>query len=182
MFSSERRRRLALLLLVAAFAVTAPACGGADSSAPASAPGGRPATTDVCALLTAEDVAQALGEPAGAPEPGMSMPGSGAAASMTACAFHAAGSPRTIGVTLWRSTDSRYTSAGLDGARATLRDVTGSAPEEISGLGQVAFWGGFQLHVVKDANTYVIVAPSGISDEVAARAAALGAARAILSR
>jgi hypothetical protein len=164
-------------------------CGGtdaepADDSNAGEAPteSAEPVAPDACALLTAEGVAEALGEPAGSPQPA-AVPdlGDDAEAVMAACTYPAAASPKSIGVTAWRATNGMYTAAGLDGARQTLQEVAGRPPEEITGLGELAFWGAGQLHVVKDANNYFIVAPAAFADDAAARSAALVAARRILT-
>jgi hypothetical protein len=100
---------------------------------------------------------------------------------MSACNYPSAQSPKSIGVTAWRAANGMYDSAALDGARQSLQEATGQAPEEIDGVGVVAFWGGGQLHVVKDGNNYFIVAPAGFGDDADALTVALTAAKRILA-
>lgn len=165
------------------------ACGGGDAevggeagTAGEPATAGLPVAADACALLTLEESTEALGEAAAPPQPGLNpAPGEGAAAVMSACNYPSAQSPKSIGVTAWRAANGMYSSAALDGARQSLQETTGQAPEEISDLGMVAFWGGGQLHVVKDGNNYFIVAPAGFAEDAAARTAATIAARRILA-
>ncbi len=164
------------------------ACGGGDAEVGGDAGGagepaaaGLPVAPDACALLTLEEASEALGEAAAAPQPGLNpAPAEGAAAVMSACNYPSAQSAKAIGVTAWRAANGMYSSAALDGARQSLREATGQPPREIPGMGVVAFWGGGQLHVVKDGNNYFILAPSAFGDDATALRAALAAAGPIL--
>jgi hypothetical protein len=143
-----------------------------------SMPGADPASAlGACDLLTADEVAAALGGTAGDPKAGA--PVSNATVRLTDCSWIDTASGRSITVILRRSESADNTAEAIAGIRAEL--AAAGPLEDVDGLADGAFWGSDQLHVFDDGRNYLTVSVSGFEGGDA-RTAARQVAKSALER
>jgi hypothetical protein len=151
-------------LLVAGTIIGASAgCGGspddqnanpaqADSAAPAAKAGENLAA---CSLLAPADVQAVIGV-AVRDSLALQMTQGQGGGSLSQCNYASADNPAVVSVMLNHSPGGQFGAVARDGARGTLTE-SGVAVEDVAGLGEMAFWGGGQLHVFVNATWYVVV-------------------------
>lgn len=132
-----------------------PADNAADEAAgtAASATG----TADACVLLPNTVVQEVLGE-AVSGNLALAVPGTGGALALSQCNYATATNPVAASLMLRRSTGGETAAAASTSVRQTLSE-SGVAVQEITGLAEIAFWGGNQLHVFAGDQWYLIILP-----------------------
>jgi hypothetical protein len=141
----------------------------------------REAATGACALATREQVQAALGEPVGEPQIVLNEPGTAETASVTQCRYQSTASTRSISI-MYRISPVQDNSD--DAIRSVRESVTidSIVPEDVSGVGDAAFWAANQMHVFVRGNRYAIVTVDGVEDPAAARLAATSVAQDIVEK
>lgn len=184
---------LAALFLVAGPLVAAGCGAGGDASANAAADSAamadttpspeaeREAATGACALATRENVQAALGEPVGEPELVLNEPGTAETASVSQCRYKSTTSARSISITYRVSPVQDNTGDAIRRVRESVT-IDSIVPEDVSGVGDAAFWAASQMHVFARGNRYAIVTVDGVRDEAAARLAATAIAQDVAAR
>ncbi len=159
------RHSAALLLL-------AVACGGEAPRPPADGnqPPQPPQSSDACAILPADQVTAIVGQPV-RDSLALSMPGGDGAAALSQCNYATEANPAAVSLMVRRGAEGQAALAASQGPRQTLVE-SGIPVEDVPGLGDLAFWGGNQLHVFTDAGWYLIVTPEPAGGLLQARALA----------
>jgi hypothetical protein len=171
----------AVLTLVLAL----PACRGDapprvdEDSAPSAETAPPPSPLDACAIITAAQVDEILGDTPGDPIVGMNQPGDDRLAQVSQCTWPAQDSERVLSVLIRRTPTDQNTPAAIEQVRETLR-TAGLTLEDADGPGDVTFWTGTELHVFRGQREYAIVELTGFEDRNAALAGARRAAEIIL--
>ncbi len=117
-----------------------------------------PKEIDACSYIDKSVVEKIFNAEMNEPKKGRSQKGDAKKASFSECSFTSA----EEGSRFYMSVYIRFTPF-KDEYHTTIQSVrssfkqSGIEIEDISGLGQVAFWGGNQLHVFKDDNYYIII-------------------------
>lgn len=170
---------------VLALAVALSGCGGDaaeridDDVAPSAETAPPPSPLDACAIISAAQVDEILGEAPGDPIVGMNQPGDDRLAQVSQCTWPAQDSERVLSVLIRRTPTDQNTPAAIEQVRETLR-TAGLTLEDADGPGDVTFWTGTELHVFRGQREYVIVGLTGFDDRAAALAGARRAAELIL--
>lgn len=156
---------VAFASLIALFIV---GCGRPNSSAAAAPVADRQtpsarmnARVDACALLAKEEAEQVLGVSIDPPINQVVSEGGADRAAISQCRYQSARSPgKMLAVFVRRSpvADNRPESV-----RDTLTQ-SGVPAEDVSGIGDHAFWAAEQLHVFSKDNLYLIVSVNGLAD------------------
>jgi len=160
-------------------------CGGSSSStesekapAPVLKQQEEPKVVSACSLLTAEEAAAILGEP-------VEKPSESATGSTVSNCNWMTGSSTSVGILLRRASSKAEAERVYQQAHQQSKSVSGVDPEDISGLGDKAYWAGGhinQLNVFKGNYWLIIMANKGNgADSLAAAKAVAGKALAKLS-
>ena len=121
---------------------------------------GAPEVPEACSVLSKEDVQNIVGEPVGDPEKGPNFP-KGTGVALSQCSYNSANGSKSMTLML------RISSAGDNNpgyAKQVIID-RGIKVEDVSGVGDVAFWSGMQLQAFKGKNIQVIVNVYGFENE-----------------
>ena len=171
--SSRHARRAALLISVLALAAS---CGGesadgGDTSAVAAAqPTAKAAPANACALLPAGEVGGVI-ERAVRDSLAMQTDGGAGGVTLSQCNYSTAQNPVEASLMLRRSDTGETLEQGSKSARETLTQ-SGATVQDVTDLGEPAFWGGNQLHVFTNDGWYLIVSVPGSGGLAVARALA----------
>jgi hypothetical protein len=138
-------------------------CGGTSDgsnaalpSSDSAAPSGKSAADlTACSLLTPADVEAVIGV-AVRDSLALQMPQGQGGGPLSQCNYASTDNPAVISLMLNRSPAGQFTSVARAGVRGSLTE-SGVSVEDVTGLGEVAFWGGGQLHVFVNSNWYFIV-------------------------
>jgi len=114
-----------------------------DSAAVASAIVASPA--DACALLPAAVVQEVVGVPV-RDSLALSMAGADGSVTLSQCNYATADNPAALAVMLRRNAEDVNPSIASQGVRQSLVESKVDV-QDVAGLGDIAFWGGNQLHV-----------------------------------
>ena len=157
-----------------ALLVLATACGGEAPRPPADG-ATPPATTaaaprDACAILPAAEVSAIIGQPV-RDSLALSMPGPGGAVTLSQCNYATATNPAAVSLMLRQGQEGQGVESASQGARQSLVE-SGVTVEDVAGLGDLAFWGGNQLHVLTDGGWHLVVTPEPAGGLAQARALA----------
>lgn len=121
----------------------------------------RPASTtafrSACQVLPAADVALVIDETV-RDSLALALPDRNAP-TVSQCNYSTERDLSAASFVLRRSAPGEGVDAAEHAARRTLMD-SGVKPEDVTGLGSVAIWGGNQLHVLIDTGWYLIVTPT----------------------
>jgi hypothetical protein len=138
------------------------ACGGGSADSNADAPlgdttaaSGTPGDLTACAALPPEDVQAVIGTAVRDSLALQLQVGQGGG-PLSQCNYASSDNPAIVSLMLNHSPGAQFTSVAQDGVRGTLTE-SGVTVEDVAGLGQVAFWGGGQLHVFANPTWYFIV-------------------------
>lgn len=114
---------------------------------------------EVCSILTKEDLASIVGEPIAEAKKGEFPPGH-PKIKVTQCTYKAVKGVKSLDVLIKES------SVDMDSAEATKKLMidTGSKIEDVSGVGDTAFWSGSQLHVFRGKNLSILVSVLGFQN------------------
>lgn len=159
-----------------ALLVLAAACGGeaprppAEDAAPGAAPVPAAQSRDACAILPAAQVAAIVGQQV-RDSLALSMTGPGGAVTLSQCNYATEANPAVASLMVRRGQEGQAAAAASQGPRQTLVE-SGIPVEDVPGLGDLAFWGGNQLHVFTDSGWYLIVTPEASGGLTQARALA----------
>lgn len=150
---------IAALFLAACGGDTTPDAGTDDPATPteAVAPTGGP--SDACALLPGDEVADVIGRPV-QDSLALQMGGGTGTVALSQCNYATEQNPAAFSLMLREMAEEESVEAGSASARQTLAEI-GVEVQEISSLGEAAFWGGNQLHVFTGNGWYLIVSTSG---------------------
>ncbi len=124
---------------------------------------------DACSFLEKEAVEKIFNLKMKEPKKGRTQKGDADKASFSECSFESDSSNAKIFLSVY----IRFTPF-KDEYHATIQNVRNSFKKSgievtnIEGLGEVAFWGGNQLHVFKGDNYYVIITLLGIKEQAEA--------------
>ena len=136
-------------------------------------------TVTACDLVTEDEGAAVLSEAVNDPVEQVISPGSAETAAMSMCTVQATATPgKTLSISFRRSPVSDYTP---DAVRQTLTD-SGVTAEDVTGVGDAAFWGASELHVFFGGNSYLGVNVRGLDDGPEALARAQEVAERALER
>ena len=132
-----------------------------------------PKEIDACSFVDKEEVERIFDIKMKEPRKGRSQKGDANKASFSECSFESDGE----GSKIFLSVYVRFTPF-KDEYHATIQNVRNSFKQsdieitDIEGIGEIAFWGGNQLHVFKGDNYYFIITLLGIreQDEAIAKA------------
>jgi hypothetical protein len=116
------------------------------------------APLSACELLPASEVTAVVGETV-RDSVAMQIPGGSGTTSLSQCNYASATNPVVASVLLRRAAPGETAAQGTAGARETLKQ-SGVTVEDIAGLGEVAFWGGNQLHVFTKNGWYLVATPT----------------------
>ena len=114
---------------------------------------------DVCAILTKEELTTIVGEPIAEAKKG-EFPAGHPKVKVTQCTYSATKGAKSLDV-LIKNSSRRGDSA--ESIKKLMID-TGSKIEDVSGVGDTAFWSGAQLHVFKGPNLSVLVSVMGFQN------------------
>ena len=121
---------------------------------------------DVCDLIEKEDIEKILNVKIKDPKKGRSQKGDLTKASFSECSFESDDESEKIFLSVYlRVTPSS------DEIHSTIQSVRNSFKQSnidvrnVEGVGDVAFWGGNQLHVFQDENNYLIITILGIKEQ-----------------
>jgi hypothetical protein len=158
-----RQVSLALAATVA-LAVALAGCGPSSGASQAAAPGPAPRAphaVEACALLTAADAQAALGEQE-VVEMTSFLSEAQKQKDPAQCGYNAGSDPsKIVRLEVRRAASPDAASSAFDSTRGLL---AGSAPQDVPGLGDAAFWVGgslAQLHVRKGATQLIITSQPG---------------------
>lgn len=132
-----------------------------------------------CSMLTQEEASAILGERVGVPRVEVVSSGSEQTAAVSQCTFNAAATPAKSFTILTRRSPKKDNDPA--GTRRNLNEVN-IPTREVSGVGDAAFWGSFQLHTFKDGNVYLVISVFGFPDEEQALEKAKAIAERTLTR
>ena len=130
---------------------------------------------DACALLTKVEVEAIAGRPMSKGAPPPAVPPASADVTFTQCSWPTADGDNPIGLAV------RISKKG-DGAPGYARQTaidSGFKVEDVSGLGDLAFWNGIQLQVFRGKDLQIVVNVMGHKD---GKAKAIQVARKALAR
>lgn len=130
-------------------------------------------------MLTQEEAGAILGEPVAAPKVEVVSSGSEKTAAVSQCTFTASATPAKSFTIMTRRSPQKDNNPAA--TRRTLNEVN-IPTREVSGVGDAAFWGSFQLHTFKDGNVYLVISVFGIPDEEQALEKAKEIAERVLTR
>jgi hypothetical protein len=132
---------------------------------------------DACLIFTKADAEALLGQPVKDGRHGiMESDGSGGTAIMSQCVYHTvADYGKSADLVIRKSPSSEKVSASIDTVRKTLKEMATAEPQNISGVGDTAFWapigqGAFhsiQLSVFRGTSIYLIISVKGFPDQQA---------------
>lgn len=100
---------------------------------------------DACALLPAVEVEQVIGVSV-RDSLALSMTGADGSVTLSQCNYATADNPAALAVMLRRNADDANPAIASQGVRQSLVESQVDV-QDVAGLGDVAFWGGNQLHV-----------------------------------
>lgn len=144
--------------LVGLAALVCGACGGNNDTGRETGVTADAATLAACDLLTADEIAQVLEAPVGAPHEQVISPPAPNRAGIAECTYVATDdSGQFVSVFLRRS-------AARDNDPATVRETvtsSGSTVTDVPDLGDAAFWDGAKLHVFSGGHTYFTIGVAG---------------------
>jgi len=147
----------------------APQSGGA--AAPSRQTGAGQVTLDACALLARADVEAVLGAPVKEPAHGMENEGDATTATISECHYDPGSESSTRSATVFvrRSPADDNSTGAITSVRDTVKEMAGTDPQAVAGIGDTAFWGGRRagLHVFKGPNWYLIISVDGFDDAIA---------------
>lgn len=135
------------LFLTSALAVGMTACGGSETPAPTAAP------VDACQLFKLTEAEELAGEDVNFRS---SVLGEAKGRDPALCAYNSGGGDKVLSLQARRHGSAGQARSLLDSTRGILR---GSKPQEVSGLGDAAFWvGGViqELHAVKGTDRLIV--------------------------
>jgi len=121
---------------------------------------------DACSLLDKAEVEKIFDIKMKEPKKGRSQKGNANTASFSECSFESGAEDSKIYLSVY----IRFTPF-KDEYHATIQNVRNSFKQSgievtnIEGIGEVAFWGGNQLHVFKGDNYYLIITLLGIKEQ-----------------
>jgi hypothetical protein len=118
------------------------------------------AAVDACALLTKAEVEAIAGRPMSKGAPPPALPPASADVTFTQCSWPTADGDNPIGISV------RISKKG-DSAPAYARQTaidSGFKVEDVSGLGDLAFWNGIQLQVFRGKDLQLVVNIMGHAD------------------
>jgi hypothetical protein len=141
----------------------------------------REAATGACALATRAQVQAALGEPVGEPQLVLNGPGTAETASVSQCRYRSTASTRSVSIMYRVSPVQDNSEDAIQSVRESVT-IDSIVPEDVSGVGDAAFWAANQMHVFARGNRYAIVTVDGVGDEAAARLAATSIAQDIVEK
>jgi|GEM_PF-3432189 len=124
-----------------------------------------PGEIDACSLISKEEVEKILAAEMSEPKKGRSQKGSAERASFSECSYSSA----EKGTSIYLSVYVRLTPF-KDEFHSTIQTVRKSFEQsdieikDINDIGDVAFWGGNQLHVFKGDHHYLIITLIGINE------------------
>lgn len=98
-----------------------------------------------CALLSAAEVQQVIGAPV-RDSLALSMTGADGSVTLSQCNYATADNPAALAVMLRRNAEDANPAIAAQGVRQSLVESTVEV-QDVAGLGDIAFWGGNQLHV-----------------------------------
>ncbi|RPI71295.1 MAG: hypothetical protein EHM47_10550 [Ignavibacteriales bacterium] len=125
-----------------------------------------PIEIDACSLIDKEVIEKIFHSEMNDPKKGRSQKGDSEKASFSECSFSSTDENSVIYLSVY----IRFTSA-KDEYHTTIQNVrnsfnqSGIEIKDIDGIGEVAFWGGNQLHVFKGDNYYFIITLLGVNDQ-----------------
>lgn len=114
--------------------------------------------SDACAALPAAEVRQVLGVPV-RDSLALSMRGEGTALHMSQCNYATGENAAAVSLMLRRRAEGETTERVSEGVRQTFTEAN-IAMEDVSGLGDLAFFASNQLHVFVGEQWYLIVTPT----------------------
>lgn len=114
---------------------------------------------DACALLPGSEVAAVIGR-AARDSLAMQMEDEAGTVALSQCNYATERSPAEFSLMLRRETGGASAADASASVRQTLSE-SGVTVQDVSGLGEAAFWGGNQLHVFTGQGWYLIVSTSG---------------------
>ena len=161
---------------IVALALLAAACGGEAPRPPAygatqdAASAAAPVASDACTLLPAAEVSAVVGQEV-RDSLALSMPGPGGAVTLSQCNYATPTNPAAVSLMVRRGAEGQGVASASQGPRQSLVE-SGVAVEDVAGLGDLAFWGGNQLHLFTDTGWYLIVTPDPAGGLEQARALA----------
>lgn len=142
-------------------------CGGEEKETPEKdVIVNEPKEIDACSFINQEAVAKIFNTEMSDPQKGRSQKGDAKKASFSECSFRSVDE----GSGIYMSVYIRFTPF-KDDYHAAIQNVrnsfskSGITVTDISGLGEVAFWGGNQLHVFRGDNYYLIITLLGVGDQ-----------------
>jgi hypothetical protein len=167
-----RRKTLAVALLAAILPGS-----GSSTSQPGgvSASGGQVGAAqgkfDACALVARAEVEALLGAQVKEPQYGMENAGDATTATISECRYDpgSESSAKSATVFVRRSPVNDNTPSAIASVRDTVKEMAGTDPQAVPGVGDTALWGGHRagLHVFKGSNWYLIISVDGFDDAVA---------------
>lgn len=116
---------------------------------------------DACSLLTKADVESFLGEPVGAPATTHT---EAMGNTVTQCRYSAPSGNKRVGLLLRQAPTTDEAAKIFRQARDTSKELSGTEPQVIDGLGESAYWTGGnlkQLNVLKGDAWLIITASPG---------------------
>jgi len=138
---------------------------------------------DACSLLDKSEIEKIFALEMKEPKKGRSKKGEAGNASFSECSFES----NTEGSKIYLSVYIRFTPSGAENLN-TIQSVRNSFKQSgievtnIERVGDVAFWGGNQLHVFKGENYYLIVTLLGIKELEEAISKAISVSRNLMDK
>lgn len=158
----DRAARLVVAFGLLVIATSFAGCGKSESSA-ARGP------IDACALITVEEASEALGAPVAPPKNEVLGAGEEGKAAMSLCTYApASGAAKSMTISVRRSPVADQTP---DRVRTALAEA-GATTQDVSGVGDAAFWTEGQLHVFQGKNVYMNITIMGVGSDADAMAIA----------
>jgi len=138
---------------------------------------------DACSLMDKSEIEKIFAVEMKEPKKGRSKKGEAGNASFSECSFES----NTEGSKIYLSVYIRFTPSGAENLN-TIQSVRNSFKQSgievtnIERVGDVAFWGGNQLHVFKGENYYLIVTLLGIKELEEAISKAISVSRNLMDK
>jgi hypothetical protein len=126
-----------------------------DNQPPADALASVPA--DACEVLPGSDVQSVLGEPV-RDSLALKMPDTEGPATLSQCNYATADNPAAVSLLLRRNAPGESVETASRSVRQTLSESNVQV-DDVPTLGEIAFWGGNQLHVFVGQEWYVVISP-----------------------
>jgi hypothetical protein len=130
---------------------------------------------DACALFTKPEAEAVLGEQVKDGKHGiMENDGSGGTAVVSQCIYRSSANfNKSADLVVRKSPASEKISASIPSIRKNLKEMSSSEPQNISGVGDQAFWApvgqgdyhSIQLNVFRGDSTYLIISVKGFPDQ-----------------